>query len=242
METNSPTLNPDASFGVFNASSGTFVLPTLPFEAAALVPITGAETIHIHLEKHHQAYIDGANAILAPLEKRFVSAVDVIAFARDTDVTPLLEQAGQALNHAFFWTCQQAAGLSRPTGSLEIAINSVFTDFDSFIATALRLGKSRVGSGWIWLVSDRDGVVSLKVTEDAGTLLDDTSLVALLVCDIWEHAYYLDHMSDRATWIKGFFGQLADWSMAQSRYDTCLAMEPNGDQSVFDSENNTRSL
>jgi superoxide dismutase, Fe-Mn family len=226
MQPHSPTLSPDASFGVFNASSGTFVLPTLPFEVTALVPITGAETIHVHLGKHHQAYIDATNAILEPLEKRFESAIDVITFARDTDVTPLLEQAGQALNHAFFWTCQQAAGLTRPTGSLEIALNSVFTDFDGFIATALRVGKSRVGSGWIWLVSDMDGVVSLKVTEDAGTLLDDTSLVALLVCDIWEHAYYLDHMSDRATWIKGFFGQLADWNMAQSRYDACLSMEP----------------
>jgi superoxide dismutase, Fe-Mn family len=226
MQTHSPTLSPDASFGVFNASSGTFVLPSLPFEATALVPITGAETVHIHLGKHHQAYIDGANAILEPLEKRFESAIDVITFARDTDVTPLLEQAGQALNHAFFWTCQQAAGLTRPAGSLEIALNSVFTDFDGFIATALRIGKSRVGSGWLWLVSDMDGVVSLRVTEDADTLLDDTSQMALLVCDIWEHAFYLDHMSDRAAWIKGFFGQLADWGMAQARYDACLLMEP----------------
>jgi superoxide dismutase, Fe-Mn family len=226
MQTHSPTLNPDASFGVFNASSGTFVLPTLPFEAGALVPITGTDTIHIHLGKHHQAYIDGANAILEPLEKRFASAIDVITFARDTDDAPLLEQAGQALNHAFFWTCQQAAGLTRPTGSLEIAINSAFTDFDGFIATALRMGKSRVGSGWIWLVCDMDGVVSLKVTEDAATLLDDTSQMALLVCDIWEHAYYLDHMSDRPAWITGFFGQLADWGMAQARYEACLSMEP----------------
>jgi superoxide dismutase, Fe-Mn family len=226
MQNNPHTLNPDTSFGVFNASSGTFVLPTLPFEVSALAPITGTETLQVHLGKHHQAYIDGANAILEPLEKRFESAVDVVTFARDSDVTPLLEQAGQALNHAFFWTCQQAAGLSRPKGSLEIALNNVFVDFDGFIATALRLGKSRVGSGWLWLVSDMEGVVSLRVTEDAGTLLDDTSQVALLVCDIWEHAYYLDHMSDRATWIKGFFGQLADWSMAQTRYDTFLAMEP----------------
>ncbi len=226
MQTNPHTLSPDASFGVFNASSGTFVLPTLPFEAAALVPVTGAQTIQIHLGKHHQAYINGANAILETLEKQFLSAVDVVAFARETDATPLLEQAGQALNHAFFWTCQQAAGLTRPTGTLEIALNSAFTDFDGFIDAALKLGKSRVGSGWIWLVTNSEGEVSLKLTQDADTLLDDSSQTALLVCDIWEHAYYLDHMSDRPAWIKGFFGQLADWSMAESRYDGCLAMEP----------------
>ena len=213
------------SYGVFNASSGTFVLPTLPFEATALAPVTSAETLQTHLGKHHQAYIDGANVILEPIEKRFSSAVDVIQFARDTAATALLEQSSQALNHAFFWTCQQAAGLTRPSGLLEAAINKTFTDFDGFIAAALKLGKSRVGSGWIWLVCDEAGVVNLTLTTDAETVLDDDTQVALLVCDIWEHAYYLDHKSDRPTWIEGFFGQLADWDLAQKRYDLAPVME-----------------
>ena len=232
MHAQTHTLTPDTSFGVFNPSSGTFVLPALPFEASALVPVTGAETLHIHLGKHHQSYIDGANAILEPLEKRFQSAFEVIRFARDTDATSLLEQSSQALNHAFFWTCQQAAGLTRPKGSLESAINDAFTDFPGFIDAALKLGKSRVGSGWIWVVCDQAGVVSLTLTQDAETILDDTSQMALLVCDIWEHAYYLDHHSDRPAWIEGFFSQLADWQMAQSRYDMSLALEPNADEYV----------
>lgn len=226
MQNNPHTHSTDTSFGVFNASSGTFVLPTLPFEATALVPVTSIETIQTHLGKHHQAYINGANTILETLEKRFDTGVEVVSFARNSGLTSLLEQSGQALNHAFFWTCQQAAGLTRPTGSLEIAINEAFGDFDGFIDAALKLGKSRVGSGWIWLVSDMEGKVSLKLTHDADTLLDDSSQVTLLVCDIWEHAYYLDHMSDRPAWIKGFFGQLADWGMAQSRYASSFVMEP----------------
>ncbi len=215
----------DPSYGVFNPSSGTFVLPTLPFEATALAPVVSAETLQTHLGKHHQAYIDGANAILEPLKKRFSSAIDVIHFARDTGAVPLLEQSSQALNHAFFWTCQQAAGLTCPTGTLEAAINKTFTDFDGFVAAALKLGKSRVGSGWIWVVCDETGAVNLLLTVDAETILDDDSQVALLVCDIWEHAYYLDHKSDRPTWIEGFFGQLADWDLAQKRYDLAPVME-----------------
>ena len=227
MQSNPHTLNPDTSFGVFNASSGTFVLPTLPFEVTALVPITGEETIQIHLGKHHQAYIDSANAILEPLEKKFETAVEVVSFARETGAISLLEQSSQALNHAFFWTCHQAAGLTRPTGRLEIAMNGAFTDFDGFIEAALKLGKSRVGSGWIWLVSDMDGAISLKLTHDSDTLLDDSTQIVLLVCDIWEHAYYLDHRSDRPTWIKGFFGQVTDWGMAKDRYEAALTVEPN---------------
>ena len=89
------------------------------------------------------------------------------------------------------------------------------------------MGKARVGSGWIWLVADLEGAVRLELTRDAETLLDDTSLVVLLVCDIWEHAYYLDRASDRAGWVDGFFGQLADWSMAKTRYEDGLRREPD---------------
>lgn len=225
MENDVHTLTPDTSFGVFNTSSGTFVLPTLPFETHALAPITSADTIDVHLGKHHLAYVNGANALLEPMTKRFESAVEVVRFARATDDTPLFEQSAQALNHGFFWTCHQAAGLTRPEGSLDIAINEAFDDFDGFVASALKLGKSRVGSGWIWLLTDMDGVVTLQVTTDADTFLDSQTHVALLVCDIWEHAFYLDHKSDKAGWISGFFGQLADWKMAESRYESAATME-----------------
>ena len=227
MQNTPHTLTQDASFGVFNTSSGTFILPTLPFEAGALVPVTSAETLQMHLGKHHQSYVNGANAILETLEKRFETAADVVRFARDTNAQPLFEQSAQALNHAFFWTCQQAAGLTRPIGELETALNDAFTDFDGFIEAALKLGKSRVGSGWIWLVADEAGTVSLALTEDADTILDNPNQMALLVCDIWEHAYYLDHMSDRPAWITGFFTQIADWSIAQSRYELHVSAERN---------------
>jgi Fe-Mn family superoxide dismutase len=149
MQIQSSTLLPDLSFGVFNRSSGTFVLPSLPFEVTALAPVTAPETLDVHLGKHHLAYVNGANALLEPMAKRFETALEVISFARDIGAEALLEQASQALNHGFFWTCQQAAGLTRPDGALEIAINAAFFDFEGFIDAAIKLGKSRVGSGWI---------------------------------------------------------------------------------------------
>jgi superoxide dismutase, Fe-Mn family len=186
----------------------------------------------VHLGKHHQAYIDGANALLKSMTKRFESAVDVVRFARDNNTTALFEQSAQALNHGFFWTCHQAAGLTRPQGNLETAINGAFTDFDGFVAAAIKAGKSRVGSGWIWVVTDMQGVVSLEVTTDADTCLDSQTHVALLVCDIWEHAFYLDHKSDKAGWITGFFGQLADWKLAAARYEAAVIMEPSDAKGV----------
>ena len=226
MQATPHTLSPDLSFGVFNSSSGTFVLPSLPFEINALMPVTGPETIQLHLGKHHQNYVDSANKLLESIERRFETAAEVVSFARDTDTKPLLENAGQAINHAFFWACHQAAGLTRPTGSLEVAINAIFGDFDAFIEAAVKLGKSRIGSGWVWLMANDKGEVSLVLTQDAETLLDDETQTALLVCDIWEHAYYLDHSSDRAGWITSFFEQLVDWRFAQLRYDSSISLEP----------------
>ena len=144
------TLSPDESFGVFNRSSGTFVLPALPFDVTALVPITGAETLGVHLGKHHQAYVDGANRLMEPMAKKFETAVEVISFARSIDAFGLVEQAGQALNHAFFWTCHQAAGLTRPDGSLEIAINGKFGDSRALSTPPSPWGKpgsAQVGFG-----------------------------------------------------------------------------------------------
>jgi superoxide dismutase, Fe-Mn family len=225
MQTEANTLTKDADFGVFNVSSGTFVLPALLFEMHALVPISSPETLETHLGKHHLAYINAANNILAPMAKKFGSAREVVKFARDSGSDALFAQASQALNHGFFWTCQQAASLSKPEGALEAALNSAYTDFDGFINAATKVGKERVGSGWIWLSSDQEGTVKLSVTNDADTLLDDETQCALLVCDIWEHAYYLDHTSDRPAWIKGFFTMLADWDVAQKRYQDWCGQE-----------------
>lgn len=223
MHVESHTLKPDPNFGVFNASASMFVLPSLPFELTALVPVTSPETLHAHLDKHHLAYVTAANALLEPMAKRFESAIEVIQFARETGAESLEEQASQALNHGFFWACQQAGGLTRPQGGLEVALNGAFGDFDGFIAAAVAAGKLRVGSGWLWLVGQADGAVSLVLTKDAETLLDDGVRTPLLVCDLWEHAYYLDHQSDRAAWVTGFFSQLADWSLAGCRHEDLLA-------------------
>jgi superoxide dismutase, Fe-Mn family len=226
MQTETNTLTPATDFGVFNASAGRFVLPSLPFEVTALAPVTGVETVQAHLSKHHKAYVDQANTLLEPMAKTFQSALEVIAFARANEATQLLEQSSQALNHAFFWTCHQAAGLTRPDGRLEIAINEAFTDFDQFIDEATKLAKGRVGSGWLWLVAGQDGAVKLVVTIDTETMLDDPGHSVLLVCDLWEHAYYLDRTSDRVGWVRDFFCQLADWKLAESRYDATPGLEP----------------
>jgi superoxide dismutase, Fe-Mn family len=209
----------DPSFGGFNPSTGTFILPSLPFEVTALNPVTSVETLEVHLGKHHKAYVDKANEKLEKLTKRFKSGVEVVAFARDTGDDALFEQAAQALNHAFFWTCQQAAGHTRPTGTLEAAINEAYTDFEGFIKAAVDLAKSRVGSGWLWLYAGQDSKLALSLTHDADTLLDDESRNVLLVCDIWEHAYYLDHKSNKPEWVENYFSQIVDWSVAKDRFE-----------------------
>jgi superoxide dismutase, Fe-Mn family len=217
--TNTDADEQEHSFGCFDAVASRFVLPSLSFAASALEPVTSTTALGIHLNKHHAGYIAKANIILDGQARRYASAPELVAHARANNETALFQQAAQALNHAFFWQCQHPVQSARPLGKPMEAIVQSFGGFDAMVEVACQTAVGRVGSGWLWLVIVANGRLAFEMSLDSDTLLDHNAANVLLVCDIWEHAYYLDHKSDRAGWVEDYFCQLVDWSFVSKRLE-----------------------
>lgn len=194
-----------------------FQLPPLPYDHAALEPVIGRATMHLHHEKHHQKYVDTTNALLAKQGAGPESLEDVIrAAAGDPDAGKLFDNAAQLWNHTFFWTCMSPKRQA-PTGALTGAIDRDFGGLAELKARFVEAGAAHFGSGWVWLAAEGE---TLKVvdTHDGDDLLTHQGLTPLLACDLWEHAYYLDHMNDREAFLEAWFDALPNWTFAAEQY------------------------
>lgn len=188
------------------------LLPPLPYPRDALEPHLSATTLDHHHGKHQRGYVDRLNALIAgtPLEGRALEAI--VREARGS----LFNCAAQAWNHAFYWECMKPGGAGEPSGPLADAIRAAFGSFAELKEQFRETSTDLFGSGWSWLVKRPDGTLGLVATFNAGTPLsgDDRPL---LTCDVWEHAYYLDHRHERARYVDGFW-QLIDWERVAARF------------------------
>ncbi|MBI1198918.1 MAG: superoxide dismutase [Fe] [Phenylobacterium sp.] len=193
-----------------------YVLPPLPYAHDALAPLMSADTLHTHHGKHHKAYVDkmGDLAAKAGLAGRPVEELVVEAHRKGDK--PLFNNAAQAWNHAFFWQCMRPAGGAGPSGDLLRAIDEAFDGLDALKEAFVNEGVGHFGSGWVWLVSGPEGLKVIS-THDAEDTLTRDGLVPILVCDVWEHAYYLDHKNDRKTFLTRWFETLANWEFAAAQ-------------------------
>ncbi|MDP3852824.1 superoxide dismutase [Phenylobacterium sp.] len=194
-----------------------FELPPLPYDHAALEPVIGRATMHLHHEKHHQKYVDTTNELLAKQGASPASLEDLVrAAAGDPDASKLFNNAAQLWNHTFFWTCMTAKAQT-PSGALAEAINRDFGGLAELKTRFVEAGAAHFGSGWVWLAAEGE---TLKVvdTHDGHDLLTHQGLTPLLVCDLWEHAYYLDHTNDREAFLEAWFNALPNWTFAASQY------------------------
>jgi Fe-Mn family superoxide dismutase len=186
----------------------TFQLSDLPYAKDALEPFISIETIDFHYGKHHQAYVNNLNNLLinAPLD--FVDIKQVI----NASSGALFNNAAQVYNHSFYWNCMspEKVGVSKQMLSL---IESNFGSMDEFKNQFMTAAKTLFGSGWVWLVKTQDGSLALRSTENAKTPITDKEL-PLLVCDVWEHAYYVDKRNDRASYVENFWG-LINWEFVE---------------------------
>jgi Fe-Mn family superoxide dismutase len=191
-----------------------FVLPKLPYAYTALAPHMSEDTLRTHHDKHHKAYVDKTNELAqaAGLEGRPLE--EVIAAARAKKDQKLFNQSAQAWNHGFFWNCLAPDATHAPSGALEAAIKTKFGA--GFRDAFLKQGESHFASGWLWLIADEDGSVWLEDRHDADTPVDQAS--PILVCDLWEHAYYLDHKNARRAYLETVFDHLLDWRFAEAQY------------------------
>lgn len=188
-----------------------FILPPLPYEMNALAPHISAETLEYHYGKHHQAYVNNLNKLIegTPLEKATLE--DIIKQEKG----PLFNNAAQIWNHTFYWHCLSPNGGGEPTGVLAEKINATFGSFEAFKTQFTQAAASAFGSAWAWLVQAKSGELKIMSTSNAGTPMTE-DLTALLTCDVWEHAYYIDYRNRRPDYLTAFW-EIVNWEYVASQ-------------------------
>ncbi len=199
-----------------------FTLPNLPYAYEALEPTMSAKTLHHHHDKHHAKYVDTLNTLMKD-KPDLASATleEVIAAAREPKNPKLFNNSAQAWNHGFFWECMTSSG-GKPEGELAEAINAAFGDLEGLKAALVTEGVGHFASGWAWLVSE-GGQLKVISTHDAETVADKDGVTAILVADVWEHAYYLDYQQDREGFLKGWFDKIVNWDFAAKQFEASKA-------------------
>jgi len=192
-----------------------FKLPPLPYAYEALEPTVSAETMHLHHDKHHQTYFTNTNKMLdeAGLSPRTLE--EVVVEAKQAGKKKLFNNAAQAWNHTFFWTCMSPDGQA-PAGDLKAAIEEAFGGLEQLKAKFVEEGAGHFASGWVWLVA-RGSTLEVNSTHDGDNHLGE-DVVPLLVCDLWEHAYYVDYRNDRKKFLEAWFDALPNWTFAAEQY------------------------
>lgn len=175
-------------------------LPALPYSRAALEPFLSSATLDLHHDHHERGYIDRVNAGIEGTEFAELSLEDIVRRAQGR----LFEDAAQAWNHAFYWQGLRSRGGGDPGGDLAELIAQSFGNAARLREEFNRQAMATFGSGWTWLVQRPDGSLGVVVTRNAATPLTGSDR-PLLTCDLWEHAYYLDHQNERARYLEGFW-------------------------------------
>ena len=192
-----------------------FELPALPFAPDALEPHYSAKTLSFHHGKHHLAYINKANELVAGTKYAELGLEDLIKAAMADGNTGLFNQSAQIWNHTFFWNSLKPAGGGAPTGAIATAIDAAFGDYKTFVEKFKAQAAANFGSGWTWLVAE-GGTVKIVNTSGAGTPVTEAGQKALFTVDVWEHAYYLDYQNRRPDFVQAFFDHLANWDFANA--------------------------
>jgi len=196
-----------------------FEVPPLPYDHAALAPTIDEQTMHLHHDKHHQAYVDNANKALDGTEWADRSVEEVL---RNLDSLPQDKQgpvrnnAGGHANHSLFWEIMGPRGGGEPGGDLADAIGDAFGSFDDFRQTFEQNGVTRFGSGWTWLVWNGSGLEAYSTANQDSPL--SQGHVPILGNDVWEHAYYLTYNNRRPDYLKAWW-DVVDWEAVSAQFE-----------------------
>lgn len=196
-----------------------FTLPDLPYAYGALAPVMSDRTMHFHHDKHHGAYVKTLNELLVAGGKSPATLEEVIVEGSKAPDRKLFNNAAQTWNHAFFWVAMSPEP-QQPPEDLAAAIQASFGGLAGLREAFVAEGAGHFGSGWLWLSARRDGALAVRAMHDAKDTVTDPDLTPLLVCDLWEHAYYLDHQNDRKGFLEAWFDALPNWSFAASQLAT----------------------
>ncbi len=195
-----------------SAAPAEFTLPELPWPQDALAPLISKETISYHYGKHHAAYVTNLNKLVKGTPYETMTLEEIV---KKAPPGPMFNNAAQDWNHTFYWNCMAPQAGGEPGGRLAEAIQKSFGSFakfkEQFTDTAVKL----FGSGWAWLVRNPDGGLAVLSTGNAGTPLTE-GRTPLLVCDVWEHAYYIDYRNRRPEYVDAFW-KLINWKAVELR-------------------------
>ncbi|MGD2270241.1 MAG: Fe-Mn family superoxide dismutase [Desulfobacterales bacterium] len=187
-------------------------LPELPYSKRALEPHISAETLEYHHGKHHAAYVTNLNNLIGGTEFEKASLEEIILKSSGG----VFNNAAQIWNHSFYWSCLKPGAGGEPTGPLAEAITSTFGSFEDFKKKFSQKAVTLFGSGWAWLVKNKDGSIAIEQSSNAGTPMT-TDKKALLTCDVWEHAYYIDYRNARPKYVEAFW-DLVNWDFAAKNF------------------------
>jgi Fe-Mn family superoxide dismutase len=197
-----------------------FSVPPLPYPYNALEPHIDEETMHLHHDKHHQAYVNNLNAAIEKHpELGDRSAEDLIrdlAGLPEDIRTAVRNNGGGHVNHSMFWTIMGPNGGGSPTGAIADAINEAFGDFETFKAQFNDAGTKRFGSGWVWLCRGGDGKLHIESTANQDNPLSEGHH-PILGNDVWEHAYYLKYQNRRPDYLAAWWNVI-NWDEVNRRF------------------------
>jgi Fe-Mn family superoxide dismutase len=200
-----------------------FEVPSLPYDYGALEPHIDEQTMRVHHDKHHQAYVDNANAALEGTDLAGRSVEQVLTNLEhlpEEKQTVVRNNAGGHINHSFFWEIMSPDGGGEPSGALADAITDLWGSADELKKLVNDTGVKRFGSGWTWLVHDGTGLAVYSTpNQDAPILNDD---IPLLGIDVWEHAYYLKYQNRRPDYLAAWWN-VVNWDAVSANYQRALA-------------------
>jgi Fe-Mn family superoxide dismutase len=189
-----------------------FELPKLPYAPEALAPVIDKKTIEFHYGKHHQAYVTNLNNLVPGTKWENASLEDIIKGADGG----IFNNGAQIWNHTFYFLSFKPNGGGEPKGELANAINRDFGSFAAFQEQFAKAAATLFGSGWAWLVKNKDGKLQIVQESNAGNPLRN-DLTPILTCDVWEHAYYINYQNRRPDYVKDFWSIL-DWDTIGKRF------------------------
>lgn len=189
------------------------LLPSLPYALNALEPYISAETMAFHYHKHNAEYVAKLNQLIKDAFMEKQSLKELVS----TSSGEVLVYAGQVFNHTFFWQSLHPKGGGLPVGPLAKAIEKQWGSYDDFKASFNDKAMENFGSSWTWLVKDTEGELAILNTLNADTPVAHSHFTPLLVIDLWEHAYYIDHRHNRSQYLDTFW-KLINWSFASDNF------------------------
>jgi superoxide dismutase, Fe-Mn family len=187
-----------------------FSLPELPYATDALAPHLSAETFEFHYGKHHKAYVDNLNKLIEGTADESASLEDIIMKSEGG----MFNNAAQIWNHTFYWNSMAPGGGGAPTGAAGDAIAEAFGSYESFRDEFKKAATGQFGSGWAWLVLDA-GKLAVMATANADLPMKHGK-TAVITCDVWEHAYYIDYRNRRPDYVDTFLDHLVNWSVVEA--------------------------